>query len=152
MLARTIAILVLWLATAVGAYAQGSIAVKGTVVDSQGEAIIGASVTIKGNPGMGTVSDFSGVFSMKVPSEKSVLVISYIGMQPKEVRVGKQRSFKVTLQEDRQQLNEVVVVGYGQQKKASIVGAIAQTDAKTLQRTGGVSSLGAALTGNLPGA
>ena len=58
---------------------------------------------------------------------------------------------KVTLEDDSQQLEEVVVVGYGQQKKASVVGAITQTTGKVLERAAGISDIGAALTGNLPG-
>src|SRR5574344_2459163 len=71
-------------------------------------------------------------------------------MNPQKIKVGGQRNIKVKLT-DNTQINEVVVVGYGQQKKASVVGAITQTDAKALERTGGISNLGAALTGNLPG-
>ena len=71
-------------------------------------------------------------------------------MTTKEIKVGKQRSFKITLSDDTQ-LEEVVVVGYGQQKKASVVGAITQTTGAVLERAGGVSNIGAALTGNLPG-
>ena len=71
-------------------------------------------------------------------------------MVTKEVKVGKKRVFNITLSEDNQ-LNEVVVVGYGQQKKASVVGAITQTTGKVLERAGGVSDIGSALAGNLPG-
>lgn len=100
--------------------------------------------------GGGTVTDFDGNFVLKVPSESSVLVISYVGMTTKEIKVGNQRSFKITLLDDTQ-LDEVVVVGYGQQKKASVVGAITQTTGKVLERAAGISDIGAALTGNLPG-
>jgi TonB-linked SusC/RagA family outer membrane protein len=96
------------------------------------------------------VTDFDGNFQLKVPSESSVLVISYVGMTTKEFKIGKQRNFKVTLQDDTQ-LEEVVVVGYGQQKKASVVGAITQTTGEVLERAAGIGSVGAALTGNLPG-
>lgn len=71
-------------------------------------------------------------------------------MTPQEVKVGKQ-PIRVILKSDNVQLDEVVVIGYGTQKKESVVGAITQTNAKTLERSGGVSSLGQALTGNLPG-
>ena len=128
----------------------GGISVSGVVTDASGEALIGASVTVKGNAGHGVITDFDGNFQLKVPSEQTILVFSYVGMNSKEVKVGSQRSFKVTLT-DNTQLNEVVVVGFGQQKKASVVGAITQTDAKVLERTGGVTSLGQALSGNLPG-
>jgi TonB-linked SusC/RagA family outer membrane protein len=96
------------------------------------------------------VTDFDGNFQLKVPSEQTTLVISYVGMTTKEVKVGKQRSFKVTLKDDTQ-LEEVVVVGFGQQKKASVVGAITQTTGEVLERAAGIGSVGAALTGNLPG-
>ena len=129
--------------------AQG-ISVKGTVTDGAADPLIGATIKVKGNTSLGTVTDFDGNFQLNVPSESSVLVISYVGMTTKEVKVGKQRSFKVTLQDDTQ-LEEVVVVGFGQQKKASVVGAITQTTGEVLERAAGIGSVGAALTGNLPG-
>ena len=130
--------------------AQNGITVTGTVTDGVGDALIGASVVVKGNTSTGTVTDFDGNFQLKVPSESTVLVISYVGMTTKEVKVGKQRKFDVTLYDDTQ-LEEVVVVGYGQQKKASVVGAITQTTGEVLERAAGIGSVSAALTGNLPG-
>ena len=105
---------------------------------------------IKGNTSVGTVTDFDGNFALSVPSESSTIVISYVGMNTKEQKVGKQRTFNVTLT-DNTQLSEVVVVGFGQQKKASVVGAITQTTGEVLERAAGIGSVGAALTGNLPG-
>ena len=131
-------------------HAQNGITVTGSVTDNAGEPLIGASVVVKGQTSLGTVTDFDGNFQLKVPSESSVLVISYVGMSTKEMKVGKQRNFKVTLQDDTQ-LEEVVVVGYGQQKKASVVGAITQTTGEVLERAAGIGSVSAALTGNLPG-
>ena len=131
-------------------YAQNGVTVKGSVTDSAGEPLIGASVVVKGQTSLGTVTDFDGIFSIKVPSESSVLVFSYVGMSTKEVKVGKQRDLKITLADDTQ-LEEVVVVGYGQQKKASVVGAITQTTGEVLERAAGIGSVSAALTGNLPG-
>ena len=130
--------------------AQGTIDVSGTVLDGAGEPLIGASVVLKGNTSQGVVTDFDGRFRFKVPSEQSVLVVSYIGMTTKEIKVGSQRNFKVTLADDTH-LEEVVVVGYGQQKKASVVGAITQTTGEVLERAAGIGSVSAALTGNLPG-
>ena len=147
---QTVSATLMLLAFSTTLYAQNSISVKGTVTDANEEPLIGASVVVKGNTSQGTVTDFDGNFVLKVPSESSVLVISYVGMTTKEIKVGKQRLFKVSLADDTQ-LEEVVVVGYGQQKKASVVGSITQTDAKTLERHSGLPSLGAALTGNLPG-
>ena len=131
-------------------WAQGGIKVSGTVIAEGGDPLIGATVLVKGNASRGTITDIDGNFQLEVPSEQSVLVFSYVGMTSKEVRVGKQRSIKVSLEEENT-LDEVVVVGYGQQKKASVVGAITQTTGEVLERAAGIGSVGAALTGNLPG-
>ena len=147
---RKLSILLLTMLFCTTMWAQNGVAISGTVVDSNGEGLIGASVVVKGNTSVGTVTDFDGNFSLSVPSEKSTIVISYVGMNTQELKVGSKRTFKVTLT-DNTQLTEVVVVGFGQQKKASVVGAITQTDSKTLERSGGVTSLGQALSGNLPG-
>ena len=141
----------LMLFSCVTAMAQQGITVKGTVFDSTGETVIGASVVVKGNTSIGTISDIDGNFVLTVPSENTTLVVSFVGMKSQEVKATSTNLIKVTLEDDSQQLEEVVVVGYGQQKKASVVGAITQTSAKVLERAGGVSDLGSALTGNLPG-
>ena len=132
-------------------HAQEGITVKGTVVDSSGEPLIGATVAVKGKPSVVTVTDIDGNFTLsKVPSQSSTLVFTYVGMSSKEVKVGNQRHFNITLAEDAM-IEEVVVVGYGQQRKASVVGAITQTTGEVLERAAGIGSVGAALTGNLPG-
>lgn len=131
--------------------AQKGISVNGVVLDGSNEPIIGATIIVKGSGSIGTTTDIDGKFLLNLPSEKSVMVVSYIGMLPQEVRYGGEKLLKVVLKEDSQQLEEVVVVGYGQQKKASVVGAITQTSGKVLERAGGVADIGAALTGNLPG-
>ena len=132
-------------------WAQQQRTVKGTILDDNGEPIIGASIIVKGNNQIGTISDIDGNFTLKVPEDNSLLVISFIGMQSQELRIPKNGVMKVVLSDNTELLDEVVIVGYGQQKKASVVGAITQTNAKVLERTGGVSDLGSALTGNLPG-
>ncbi len=149
---RSFTLIAMLMLFAVGAFAQpgGAIAVKGTVVDGSGEGLIGATVRIKGDASSGTVTDFDGNFSIKVPSESSVLEISYVGMNTRSVKVGKQRNLRIELSDDNA-LQEVIVVGYGQQKKASVVGAITQTTGEVLQRAAGITDIGAALTGNLPG-
>ena len=115
----------------VTASAQKGITVRGTVPDSNGETIIGV---LKGNNSRGTISDIDGNFVLTVPNEKSTLIVSYVGMKPQEVKVVSKGLFKVVLEDDTKQLEEVVVVGYGQQKKASVVGAITQTTGKVLER------------------
>ncbi len=130
--------------------AQG-LQVRGVVVDSNGESIIGASVVLKGNNSVGTISDIDGNFVLTVPKENSVLVVSFIGMKSKEIKANSKGIIRIVLEDDSQQLEEVVVVGYGQQKKASVVGAITQTTGKVLERAAGITDIGSALTGNLPG-
>src|SRR5690606_14646191 len=99
----------------------------------------------------GTVTDIDGNFSLEVPSSEAVLVISSIGYASQEIVVGERSVINVALAPDVLSLSEVVIVGYGEQKKESIVGAVTQTTGAVLQRAGGISNVGAALTGNLPG-
>ena len=147
---RLFAFVAAFMCVCITAVAQ-NLVVKGRVVDSHGESIIGASVVQKNNPKQGVISDLEGNFQLEVSSRNAVIVVSYIGMRTAEVKVQPGKFLKVTLEDDNTALDEVVVVGFGQQKKASVVGAIAQTDSKVLERTGGVTSLGQALAGNLPG-
>ena len=146
---RTAALCLVGAFCSLNAQAQ-KIHVKGNLVDGTGEPLIGATVKVKGNASVGAVTDFDGNFSIDVPSENSSLVFTYVGMKTKEVKIGKKREFKLSLEDDNA-IGEVVVVGYGQQKKASVVGAITQTTGKVLERAAGISDIGAALTGNLPG-
>ncbi len=125
--------------------------VSGRVVDQENnEGLPGVNVIVKGTT-TGTVTDIDGKFSLDVPSAESVLVFSSIGYVTQEVVVGQNAVINVTLATDVLALSEVVIVGYGEQKKESIVGSITQTSGTVLQRAGGVSNVGAALTGNLPG-
>lgn len=125
--------------------------IRGLVIDSNKEAVIGASVKVKGNASVGTITDIDGNFFINVPEKSQILVISYLGMVSKEVNIAGKDYVTVTLLEDAIQMDEVIVVGYGKQKKESVVGAIVQTSGAVLERAGGVSSIGAALTGNVPG-
>ena len=131
--------------------AQNTVTVRGIVLDDQGESIIGASVVLKDNKATGTITDIDGNFVLTVPRDNPNIVVSYTGMKSKEVKANLTGINRIILEEDQLLVDEVIVVGYGQQKKASVVGAIAQTSAKVLERAGGVSNLGQALTGNLPG-
>ncbi|MDE6787612.1 MAG: carboxypeptidase-like regulatory domain-containing protein, partial [Muribaculaceae bacterium] len=125
--------------------------VKGNVTDETGEPLIGATVMVVGVPG-GTATDIDGNYSINVPDiKKNELRFSYVGMDQQVIKVNSRKVINVVLKSSDNSLDEVVVVGYGQQKKASVVGAITQTSGATLAKAGGVSSVGAALTGNLPG-
>ena len=147
-LPKSLMMLALVLMISVNAIAQG-LKATGTVIDKNGDPVIGATITVKGDSKNGTVTDFDGNFQLNVPSHKSRLVISFIGMNTQEATAA--QGMRVVLTEDSKQLGEVVVVGYGQQKKASVVGAITQTTGQVLERAGGVADIGSALTGNLPG-
>lgn len=146
-----IVFLILVLLINASTFAQSSSLIKGKVLDAKKETIVGATVYLKGTT-TGTITDINGLFSIEVPIHKNnVLVVSFVGMLSKELEVSNQQYIEVILEEDVRQLESVVVVGYGRQKKKSIVGAITQTDSEVLERAGGINSLGAALTGNLPG-
>lgn len=95
------------------------IKIKGVVIDPTGDPIIGANISLKGQPGTGSITDIEGNFTLEV-SEKSVLVISYIGYLSKEVPVNGKTSFNIQMKEDTKTLDEVVVVGYGSQKSKQL--------------------------------
>ena len=122
--------------------------VQGTVVDKTGEPLIGVTVQVVGQQG-GVVTDLDGHYSIKV-SKGAQLKFSYIGFTEQTLKVtGNQ--LNVTMSEDNQTLQEVVVVGYGVQKKESLTGAVAVVDAKAFQDKGSVSSPLQALQGAVPG-
>ena len=145
---RCISFLLLFIAGTASVYAD---TVRGTVVDDTGEPLIGATIALKGGSAA-TASDIDGNYSLQVPDLKTaVLKVSYVGYLPQEIKVNGRSTVDVTLQTNVEQLEEVVVVGYGQQKKASVVGAITQTTGEVLERAAGIHDISAALTGNLPG-
>lgn len=126
--------------------------IRGVVVDEKKVPVDGATVTIKGNTSGSTITNERGEFSLNIPSQgKHTLIISFVGMETQEVNAAETGIINVVMKSSSVVLKDVVVVGYGVQKKESVVGAIAQTTSKVLERTGGVSNIGAALTGNLPG-
>lgn len=147
---RVLSLLIAFWSFCLTAFAQGNL-VTGTVVDSNGEGVIGASVVLKSDKTQGTTTDIDGNFSLRLPSREATLVISYVGMRSQEVKATAGKKLNVSLEEDSEILEDVIVVGYGQQKKASVVGAITQTTGKTLERAAGISDVASALTGNLPG-
>ena len=122
--------------------------VSGTVTDSTGEPLIGASVVVKGAK-QGVTTDIDGNFNIKV-AQGATLVISYVGFNTKEVKVAG-TNLNIVLEEGSNVLNEVVVVGYGTQKKATMTGSVAVVDAKALENKGTLSSPVQALQGQVPG-
>ena len=124
------------------------IRIQGTVVDEKGEPVIGANVMIKGTTS-GTITDMDGNFVLET-RKGDVLAISYIGYLPYEIRIDKKNKLAVTLQEDTQALDEVVVVGYGTQKKVNMTGAITAIKTSDLENIP-VSNLSNSLAGRAPG-
>ena len=107
--------------------------VTGVVKDSAGEPIIGASVTVKGAQGLGTVTDIDGNFTLSLPSGKKQLLVTYIGFTPQTVDASGKNTFNIVLKEDNKTLNEVVVVGYGTMKKSDLAGATGSMDEKKMK-------------------
>lgn len=123
--------LALMLLMPIGLLAQ-NIAVKGTVADVTGEPVIGASVKVVGHGTIGTITDFDGNFALEVPAAAKQLEVSYVGMATKKVNITKGAAIKVVLEEDTENLEEVVVVGYGVQKKSDVTGALARVNSAEL--------------------
>lgn len=123
--------------------------VKGTVTDENGEPLPGVTVMVKGTS-TGTITDVNGNFSLEVPSEESVLVFSFVGMQTVEKVVGDQTTMDIQLITDAKALEEVVVVGYGTLKKSDLTGSVASIKSEELLERQAFS-VGQALQGRIPG-
>ena len=106
--------------------------VTGRIVDSNGEPLIGVSVVEKGNKSNGAVTNVDGEYTVNVPA-KATLVVSYVGYKTQEVAVGGKRNVNITLSEDSEMLNDVVVIGYGTVKKADLAGSVAVMDNKAFK-------------------
>lgn len=126
-----------------------NVTVKGTVKDKTGETVIGASVVQKGNTSNGTITDIDGNFSLTVPSN-ATLIFSYVGMTTQDVAVKGQKTINVTLADDAQALEEVVVIGYGSVKRKDLTGSVATVNSETLAAVP-VASATEALTGKMAG-
>ncbi len=125
------------------------ITVKGKVVDESGLPVIGAGVTLKGTT-TGVAADVDGSFALSVPGENSVLEVAALGYVTQEVKVGKQRTLTIVLQEDAQSLDATVVVAYGTQTKATVTGALTTIDSKALIKAP-VADVTNVLAGQMPG-
>ena len=129
-------------------FAQGK-TVTGTVVDGTGEPLIGVSVQVKGTS-TGAITDLDGKFSIPNVSAGSTLVVSYIGYSTQEIKVGNQNTFNITMADDAQLLEEVVVIGYGAVRRKDLTGSVATVDADALTAVP-VASATEALTGKMAG-
>ena len=125
-----------------------SIIVTGKVTDASGEPLPGVGVLIKGTT-QGTATDANGVYSLQLSNENAVLVFSFIGFVTQEIAAGNKRTINVTLVEDTRQLEEVVVVGYGVQKKVNLSGAVESVSVQKLANRS-TNNVGLALQGIVP--
>ncbi|WP_303207074.1 SusC/RagA family TonB-linked outer membrane protein [Bacteroides oleiciplenus] len=113
----------LCLTTTAAALAQQTVKVTGKVIDNTNEGVPGVNVQVKGGS-LGTITDIDGNYKIDVPNSKSVLVFSFIGYEKQEVAVGNKTVINVTMKDDTQLLDEVVVVGYGSARKGDLTGAL----------------------------
>lgn len=122
--------------------------VQGIVKDELGTPVIGATVMVKGTT-IGVVTDVDGLYSIKVPSDEAVLRVSFVGFVTQEVEVGGRSTIAITLKEDAKMLEDVVVIGYGQQKKSGVVSSVATVTANEIKAP--VRNLTNNLAGQLSG-
>lgn len=127
---------------------RGQYTVTGIIKDSQGEPIIGATIVKKNKPGLGTMSDVNGEFTIRV-NNNDILIFTYIGCEPREVTVTGNQTLEVIMEENQDQLDEVVVVAFGAQRKETIIGAITTVNVEELKAPSGeISNM---LAGSVPG-
>lgn len=122
--------------------------VTGIVKDSKGESIIGANIKVKGLTN-GTITDIDGKFSLNIP-ENSILQISYIGYIAQEIKVGTKKNLTITLKEDTETLDEVIVIGYGTAKRENLSGAISTVNSEVFESRP-IPNATLALQGEIPG-
>jgi TonB-linked SusC/RagA family outer membrane protein len=126
-----------------------NVTVSGVITDESGEALIGVNVQVKGTT-QGTITDVDGKYSVPVPGAQSVLVFSYVGYATQEITVGAQRTVNVTLRDDSRSLEEIVVVGYGVQKKLTVTGSVTTVTGEELKASP-TTNLSNAMIGRMPG-
>ena len=128
---------------------QAVMTIRGNVKDVNGEPLIGVSISVKGRSGQGTVTDIDGNFTLQC-EKGNVLSFSYIGYKTTEVKVGNKSDLMITLQEDTEQLEEVIVVGYGTTTRKSAVGSVSQVKSEAITKRP-VANVTQALQGAAPG-
>lgn len=134
----------------VGTNTQTQFNINGTVVDANGIPLPGANIIEKGTTN-GATADFDGNYTIKVSSQNAILEISFIGYVTKEIPVNGQTQIQVILEENLSELDEVVIVGYGSQRKETVVGSVTTAKGEEILRAGSVATVSEALTGLMPG-
>lgn len=130
-------------------WSQESINVSGVIIDIDNEPMVGVNVVVKSTT-IGTISNIDGQFNITVASEKDILVFSMLGYNTTEINIGNKRTFKVVMEEDVHSIDEVIVIGYGQQKRETITGAINTLSSSDILQSP-VTNVSNAITGKLPG-
>lgn len=146
---RILSVMTLFLLIICNGYAQHTKTVTGTITDEAGFEVPAANVSIKGT-NTGVFTDLDGKFTLNVPEGSAVLVVSYIGYQTQEIPVGNRQTLHIVLKEDALNLDEVIVVGYGTQKKGSVIGAVSAISSEKLVATKS-TNVQNMLTGKVPG-
>ncbi|MDR1182801.1 MAG: SusC/RagA family TonB-linked outer membrane protein, partial [Bacteroidales bacterium] len=146
---RLLLTVVLLFHVSTNAFSQGSKTITGNVIDSYGESLIGVSVAVKGTT-VGTVTDYEGNYKLDVPVGSKVLSFSYMGMKPIDIPLEGQTQINVTMEEESLGLDEVVVIGYGVQKKSDVTGAISSVKAEDLANLS-TASAASAMQGKVSG-
>ncbi|MDR3339944.1 MAG: TonB-dependent receptor [Candidatus Symbiothrix sp.] len=131
-------------------YASAATPVTGKVTDVSGDPLVGVNVTVKGEPTLGGMTDIEGLYTISVPDRNATLVFSYLGFITQEINVNNQSVINLTMSEAALSINEVVIVGYGTQKKANLTGAVSQVNSKIFESRP-VSSTITAMQGTLSG-
>ena len=129
--------------------AQTVTTIKGNIVDSNGEALIGATVLEKGTTN-GTQADFDGNFSLERVKSDGTLIVSYVGFKTVEISIDGQSYISIALEIDSDELEEVVLIGYGSQKKSDLTGSVGKVDADQLAERQ-IASVNQALAGKVAG-
>ena len=127
-----------------------SIPIKGVVTDEENIPIIGATVVLKGDPSKGTITDYDGNFTLHNVPKNAIIIISYVGYKPVELELNGMQRVDIVLLEESELLDEVVVIGYGAQKRITVTGAVATVQTKELKQSPAANML-VALAGRLPG-
>lgn len=152
-LRKLLAVLMMTFAVSMSIYAQtgSKVQISGNVSDSDGEPLAGVTVSVKGQPSIAVATDFDGNYKISVPGNESILTFTYIGMQSMEEKVGDRTEINVVMINQATELDDVIVIGYGVQKKVNSTGSIQNVKADDINKIPS-SNLSNTLAGRVPGA
>lgn len=130
---------------------QQNVTVRGKITDNMDEPLPGVNIVMKGDRKVGAVSDIDGNYTIFVPTGNETLVFTYVGFEPQEIAIAGRTTINVTLRDDSRSLEEVVVVGYGTQKKENLTGAVSSVDVEKTLGSRPIADVGRGLQGTIPG-